>query len=225
MRDRVLSWLLYQGCYLCQLNTDGHTNVTALRVTSLSAALKISTTAEEGHTSQHTHISKVTKESQSYPILPLHPSLSLSLSFLEPVTDSTQYRGKITEAFPHLSVCVSVCAMLSETKTPAVGSPVGKACGRKMWARRRVIMSAGKIRCVSLHKHTSKKTVGEERRRQHVICLLWYKIASREGLEGSENACVYVFVCLFDIVFVLHVSRWRDRVVWIFPNCFILNYT
>lgn len=54
MHDRVLSWLLYQGCYMCQLNTDGHTNVTALRVTSLSAALKIFRTAEEGHTSQNT---------------------------------------------------------------------------------------------------------------------------------------------------------------------------
>lgn len=191
MHDRVLSWILYQGCSLCQLNTDGHTNVTARRVTSLSAALKVSTTAEEGHVSQNTqaHISEVTKETQSYPYSP-----SLALSFLEPLTDSTQCRSKITEAFPHLSVRASACATLSETKTPAVGSPVGKACGRKMWARRRVIMSAGKIWRVILHKHTSKKTVGGERRRQHVICLLWYKIASREGLEGFENARFCVFV-------------------------------
>lgn len=105
--------------------------------------------------------------------------------------------------------CVCVCAMLSETKTPAVGSPVGKACGRKMWARRRVIMSAGEIRRVILHNHTSKKTVGGERRRQHVICLLWYKIAPREGLEGS--ATVRLFVCLFDSMFVCPAREQMKR--------------
>lgn len=114
-------------------------------------------------------------------------------------------KGKMMEDFPDFSLylcvrgSVSVCAMCLETKTPAVGSPVGKACGRKMWARRRVIMSAWEIRRVILHNHTSKKTVGGgRRRRQHVICLLWYKIAPRERLETSECVClcVWVHVCV-----------------------------
>ncbi len=36
MRERVSGWLLYQGCFECQLNTDGRTNVTELSELHLS---------------------------------------------------------------------------------------------------------------------------------------------------------------------------------------------
>lgn len=168
---------------------------------------------------------------------PVRSFLSVPLSCLSHSLnqDSAQCRSKIIEDFPDFSMCVRVCVcfsvcvcvMLLETKTPAVGSPVGKACGRKMWARWWVIMSAWEIRRVILHNHTSKKTEGGWRRRQHVICLLWYNLPSK-GLEACECAlvCVYVSVCvcMFVCLYVLHVSRW-NFVSGIFRNYLLISYT
>lgn len=99
--------------------------------------------------------------------------------------------------------------MLSETKTPAVGSPVGKACGPgDVSALASDNVSWRDTACHFTQPHIKKDSGGRE---EKTACHLFALIQDRtEGGTGKLKVCVgvCVCVCLLDVcLYVLHVSR------------------